>query len=237
MSQDLSHNKMTEMLCDELVPFACIVAYKNSKGNYYLETRTIDEYGRMGAGKPLTDKFISSIIKTLSVTTKEIDTSIRGVMPSNVLYCDTRIDNEKLVWYRPREKRCLFFTQNSGMPNGVLEVPAMLYCAERTKGLTVHCFKGSKPKGKLYKAPFFNTSDDHVCLGSAKLNYPEDRTFENVMKYWEDMYWKSEFAHILGDNPVTGNLATITKNCIENGLPFPEDQLIESKHRLEEYLK
>ncbi len=230
----MNQNKLTEMFCDDMVPFAGIIAYSNESGVCYLETRKIVD-GRMGAGKPLTDTFLAKLVKVLATNTKEIDTSIHGAIPSNILFCDTRIDNERLVWYRQREKRYLYFSSSAGMPNGLVEVPPMLYCVARKK-LVVHCFKGTRPKGKLYKAPFYNTSDEYVCLGSAKMKYPEERTFESIMKYWEDMYWRSEFAHILGENPVNGNLSTILKDCIANGTPFPEDQLVESKHKLNEYL-
>ncbi len=220
-----------------MLPFASIIAYESEGNICYLETRKIDRNGKMGAGKPLTETFLAKLVNVLATNTKEIDTSIHGVIPPNVLYCDTRIGKERLVWYRRREKRFLFFSESTGMPNGMVDIPPMLYCAERGKGLSVHCFKGNKPKGKLYLAPFYNTNDEYVCLGSAKKTYPDERTFENIMKYWEDMYWKSEFVHILGNNPVNGNLSVITKECITNGTPFPEELLVESKYRLEDYTK
>lgn len=233
----MSQNKITETLRVEMRPFASIIAYDTEIGVCYLEARKIDENGKMGAGKPLTDAFLAKIVKVLVTNTKEIDTSIHGMIPPNVLYCDTRIDNEKLVWYRQREKRFLYFSESAEMPNGMVEIPPMVYCAERGKGLSVHCFKGSKPKNKLYRAPFYNTSDKYVCLGSAKKAYPNEHTFENIMQYWEDLYWKSEFVHLLDGNPVNGNLSTILKDCISNGLPFPEDRLVESKYKLKDLLK
>lgn len=236
MNQEYQQNKATEMLLDEMKPYASIVAYKNSRGNYYLESHPIDEEGNLGAAKPLSCKFIGSLIKDLSETSEEIDTGLHGLIPANILYCDMRVGTDKIVWYRPREKRYIYFSESAGIPNGEMIVPPMVYCVRHNK-LSVHCFKGNKPKGKLYKAPFYNTSDESVCLGSAKTKTPRERTFENIIKYWEELYWNSEFVHILGENPVQGNLSTITKKCIMKGLPFPEDKLVKSKYRLEDLLK
>ena len=52
------------------------------------------------------------------------------------------------------------------------------------------------------------------------------------MKYWEHLFWESEFVHILGSNPIKGDLTQITRVCIESQAPFPEDVLIESKIKL-----
>ena len=74
--------------------------------------------------------------------------------------------------------------------------------------------------------------DGKVCLGSAKVDKPYELTFESVMRYWEKMFWASEFAHLLGGNPVKGNLSTITKNCISTGCKFPDSELIPVKQKL-----
>ena len=52
------------------------------------------------------------------------------------------------------------------------------------------------------------------------------------MKYWEHLFWESEFVHILGSNPIKADLTQITRVCIESQAPFPEDVLIESKIKL-----
>ena len=158
------------------------------------------------------------------------------MVPENVLYCDTRIGNEKIVWYRKPEDRILFFSEGLGIENGKMGVPGLIYCV-KGKNLSVYAFKGSKPKKMLYCAPFMNTSESGVCLGNSKVTFPEERTFENVMKYWETMFWQSEFSHILGDNPCLGNLATITKECIASGSAFPQDMLKPSKLKLQDLLK
>ena len=92
--------------------------------------------------------------------------------------------------------------------------------------------EAAKQKKVLFHAPFFNVGD-HVCLGSAKMQKPKKQTYKNWMQYWEDMFWKSEFAHILGANPINGNLSIITKECITSHKPFPTALLKRSKITLQ----
>ena len=56
-----------------------------------------------------------------------------------------------------------------------------------------------------------NVDESHVCLGNAKVEKPVDNSFTTIIDYWEKMFWGSDFSHILGPNPVKGNLAIITK--------------------------
>ena len=148
----------------------------------------------------------------------------------------TRVGNEKLVWYRKPEVRKLFFTKSLEIPDGDMRVPGLVYVASG-KQLRVLAFKGSKPKSVLYLAPFMNTDASHVCLGNSKVKTPDERTFTNVINYWETMFWQSEFSHILGENPCLGNLATITKDCILNGKPFPDNMLKQAKCKLQDLLR
>lgn len=103
--------------------------------------------------------------------------------------------------------------------------------------MSVYAFMGSKPKRKLYRAPFFNVYDDnHVCLGTAKAKKPKELTYKNIMTYWEQMFWGSEFAGLISANPVKGNLTTIMKQCIKTGCKFPVSELLPIKRTLEELL-
>lgn len=219
-------SKTIKTISDVFEPYASIIAYKTEGeyGNqsYYLEHRKIRN-GKMGVGKPLTEDMLRNIILKLKTTSDQLDLSIHGVVPSNVLYCDTRIESDRLVWWRGPEERYLYFQEGLEIPSGKMKVPGLVYEVRRN-GLMVYAFKGKKPSKLLYHAPFMNVSD-YVCLGNAKVKKPTERTFEKVIAYWEKMFWNSEFSHILGANPVNGNLATITKHCIESGDPFPEDAL------------
>lgn len=224
--------QINDLLTNSLRPKIAIIAYEDSHSNYYLERRDIVK-GKMQAGVPLSEECISGIVDTMYE--KQKDVSVHGVVPANMLYADSRKGHEKYVWYRSPEKRMMYFHEALDIPNGEMHVPGILYVV-RGESLAVYAFKGLRP-GKLYKAPFFNVDSTHVCLGSAKVTKPSEKTFESIIQYWEKMFWGSEFVHLLGGNPVKGNLSTITKNCILNGSKFPEAELISSKEKLETILK
>lgn len=227
-------NKLTSKISARLTPQMAIIVYGYEQ-SVYLEQRNI-ENGKMGAGRPLSKDCISQIVKAIAEDNEEMELGYRGVIPKNLLYADTTSGRTKLVWYNPPMKRMMYFTKSLGIPDGEVYVPGILYVAEDRK-LRVWSFKGKTPKDKLYIAPYFNVNDENICLGNAKVAKPRHLTFSESMEYWEQMFWKSEFSHILGGNPINGNLAVITKDCIETGKPFPSDVLIPSKHNLKEFLK
>lgn len=225
--------QINDILTDSLKPMMTIIVYKDAKRNYYLERRII-ENGKMQAGVPLSEECISGIMETMFEKRK--DSSVHGIVPTNLLFADSRKGHEKYVWYRKPEKRMMYFAGTLDIPNGEMFVPGLLYVAVGTS-LAVYAFKGRKPKSKLYRAPFFNVDSTHVCLGNAKVEKPSEKTFESIVQYWEKMFWGSEFVHLLGGNPVKGNLATLTKHCIQTGCKFPEDKLIPVNEKMENILK
>lgn len=230
-------SKVIKTITDIYQPFAAIVAYKTEDEyncGYYLEKRDIKD-GVMGAGQPLTEELMASLVRNVSASNPQLDKSLYGAVPENVLYCDTRMDKDKLVWYHGPEERNVFFIKSLNIPNGRMKVPGLLYKVEDGT-LSIYAFKGKKPKGELYRAPFMNTTEN-VCLGSAKVAKPAERTFANVIAYWEKMFWQSEFSHLSGQNPIKGNLALLTKRLIETGEPFPTDVLKPVSKKLKEILK
>ena len=213
------------MLNEKLEATDALVFYKSSLNDgAYVEHRTIRN-GAMCAGKPLEVDVIAKLLKTVDKyahgTTSMV--TLHGEIPENLLYASTSIDSYKLVWYRKPEKRMFYFSESLGIPNGEVLVPGLVYVTDGRK-LSIYAYKGQKPKRLLYQAPFFNTNTD-VCLGNGKLRKPKDQTYENWMTYWEELFWRTEFSHILGVNPVKGNLSTIMKECINGHKPFPLSSL------------
>ena len=236
-------SKFNDLLKSRLEPTDAILFYKptvkvGDKEGAFVEHRTI-EGGKMGAGKPLEIDTLAKMMKTVSkyVSKNTALVTLHGVIPPNLLYTNTDIDSHKLVWYRKPEKRMLYFNEKLGIQNGEMWVPGLVYVAEHRR-LSVYAFKGSAPKDVLYKAPFFNVYDGgNVCLGNAKVQKPKVHTFRDWMEYWEKMFWLSEFAAIIGSNPIKMNLALLTKECIETGKPFPTSQLVKSSVTLESILE
>lgn len=225
---------LKNILNNKLEATDALVFYKStmSNGGAYVEHRPIKN-GLMGAGAPLEVSVLSKMMKAVDKYAVDTTTMVmlHGVIPENLLYASGSIDSYRLVWYRKPEKRMMYFIESLGIQNGEMEVPGLVYSTDG-RGLKVFAFKGNKPKKVLFHAPFFNVSD-HVCLGSAKIAKPKDQTYQNWIQYWEDMFWKSEFAHILGENPIKGNLSLVTKECISGNKPFPAHLLKKSKYTLQ----
>lgn len=220
-------NDITKNLLEDLEPKMAIIVYESNMDIFYLERRDIDTDGNMGVGIPLTEDCLTDIVKGLSATEKDI---IHGSIPSCLLYADCRTGRNKYVWYRKEEKRMLYFSEQLGIGNGEMFVPGMVYSVSGN-ALSVYAYKGRlTDKSKLFRAPFFNVGAENVCLGSANVKMSDELTYDNIISYWEQMFWQSEFVHLLGGNPVKGNLSIITKHCIETGCRFPKEELIPCKN-------
>jgi len=192
----------------ELKPFVAIVGYKNDD-DYYFETHPIeksDEGFMMGVGSPLTVECMSDLASNFSA---EYSTTPHGRIPTTLLYFNNLTGQQKYVWYNPPQKRMMYFSRSLNIEDGEYFVPGIIYNADN-EHLSVYSFKGKKPVNELFQAPFFNVTDGKVCLGNAEIPYPENPTFIDFMKYWEDKFWRTEFSH-LGGNPVKGNLVLVTK--------------------------
>lgn len=229
---------LIDELKKKLEPKDALIFYECS-GDVYVEHRSISN-GRMGAGQPLDTNQLARMVKCAEKYAKEqnLISRIGGPVPKNLLYASTDTDMMKLVWWRAPEERKMFFSDAIGIPNGTMKIPGMVYSVKGTGTLSVWCFRGRKPRGVLYRAPFFNVyQDGHVCLGNSKTEKPRVNTFDEWMLYWEKMFWQSEFASLISENPVCGNLVTITKQCIEQHTPFPVDVMKRSRINLNELLK
>lgn len=223
---------LQDLMKAKIRPTDVLVFYKpsvNLGGEGYLVEHRKVKNGKMEAAHPLTIDDFSKLVATISSYAKKDAgrTALHGIIPPNLLYASSDLTSKRLVWWRPPEKRMVYFTKEAGIPNGEMWVPGLIYCAS-SGGLSLYAFKGRKPRNILYNAPFYNVNG-HVCLGSAKVRKPKIDTYEGWIEYWEAMFWQSEFSHILGGNPVKGNLAVITKKCIREGCQFPADVLVRSK--------
>lgn len=222
----------SDLLKSKLQPTDAIIFYKptikaGGKMGAFVEHRSVED-GKFGAGKPLEIETLANIMKTVSkyVHKNTMLVTMHGRVPSNLLYTSTSMESHKMIWWRGPEQRMMYFSDKLGIENGKMWVPGLIYVANGRR-LNVYAFKGKKPKDVLYMAPFFNIyTDGGVCLGSAKVQKPKENTFENWIAYWEDMFWKSEFAAIIGQNPVRQNLSLVTKKCIETGCQFPAGELV-----------
>lgn len=115
-------------------------------------------------------------------------------------------------------------------------VPAMLYIANG-KDMYVYALDSNErptTTSKIYKAPYHNIyADGKVCLGSAEVKKPE-KTYQAVMQYWEDLFWKSEFTQLNGTIIRTkSNINTLWKNNIKaEKKAWDNDELIREESNI-----
>lgn len=215
-------NKLTEDINIQLSPQAALIAYADKKNNsYFLELRNINKTGKMGTGRPVTVEFLDSLFAGFSETHNTIAS---GIVPKNLLFCDTRPGFNKFIWYNSPRKRMMYFTKSLNMENTTYNMPGVIYsvCNETMK---IYAYKGDDPTPdtELYAAPFFNIYDRGVCFGSSKLDKPLNLTFLEILEYWEKKFWASEFSH-LGENgnPTKSNLILVTKAAKNSEFNYKE---------------
>lgn len=226
-----THELLEDSKKNSFIPFMAMVAYKNPNDEVYIESHNINTKGRMLAGVPLSKACISELAGAFS---EEQSITPHGTIPSTMLYFDSRIGHRKYIWYQPPQKQMMFFHKKLNIPNGQYYIPGIVYVASGDF-LDLYAFTGNKPKDKLYKAPFFNTTSGSVCLGKANIEYPQNPTFTELITYWEKKFWLTEFTHLGGSmNPTKDNLVQVTKNSAE---AFDYGQLKEMEITLKDLLE
>lgn len=210
-------NGRTSTLMSTYKPQLSIVVYKSDR-DYYLESHDINEQGQVMGGKPLLQETIQEIVDVF-FDEKKNTANIKGLIPENML-CFTLLPggNYKMVWYRPAELRVMHFAPQLKITTGKTWVPAMIYVVIG-RGLSVFASRAnSRPieTTKIFRAPFHNVSEDgKVCLGNARVKKPKEKTYAALMKYWEDLFWLSEFSHFNGsDKPVKTDLDAVWKKLL-----------------------
>lgn len=212
-------------------PVLALVANKDNEGDYYIESHRIDAQGCMLEGVPLSKECITDLVGGFSAEYSNIPF---GMIPPNLLHADNRVGHNKYIWYNPPRQRMMYFRQDLNIENDFYYVPGVVYVVDNNS-LNIYAFKGKKPVNQLYKAPFFNVTGASVCLGNAKLDYPEEPSFSDILEYWEKKFWLSEFSYLGGNsNPTQNNLYLSTKKWKEQ---FDYTELILSNTTLKSLLK
>jgi PRTRC genetic system protein B len=204
-------NQRTELLTNNYKPVVAISVYRSTdetsgNGKYYLESHDINETGQIMQGKPLLQETIQDIVEVFFDERKNLS-NVTGMLPENLLsFVLLPGGKYKMVWFRPAEIKVIYFATALKISTAKSWVPAMVYVADNF-GLDVFALKtNARPKEttRLCYAPFFNVNTDGaVCLGNAKVKIPTEKTYTNLMKYWEDLFWLSEFTHVNGNDTKT----------------------------------
>lgn len=103
-------NQLTREISSVIYPKAVLIAYvSEDEKKHFLEMRAIDKKGNMGEGRPVTLEFMNDLVRNYS---EVHDSTPCGILPPNLLYCDTRKGSERYVWYNPPQRRMMYFVES-----------------------------------------------------------------------------------------------------------------------------
>ena len=227
-------------------PTNALVFYQNDERNIetYVEHFDMDKNGNPINAHPLTEREAETLAKALIVKTqKEKNQDFlkpKGILPTNILQINPNIENGSVIWYTKSMIRKFYFTENLEIPNGMAEVPAMLWFANK-RSLKIFALSSNRrptEKTHLFYAPFFNVYvDGNVCMGTVDVNIQNSNSLEEFTTKWEDYFFNSYFSHLMNEhNPINGNCVNLWKSLINNEKQFPKEALKNANRALKNLL-
>ena len=227
-------------------PTTALVFYQNDERNKdtYVEYFDMDKNGNPINAHPLTEREAKELLKALTINTqKEKNQDFlkpKGILPTHILHINPS-ENGSVLWFTKSMKRQLYFTENLEIPNGMAEVPAMLWLANK-RNLKIFALSSNlRPteKTSLFYAPFFNVYEDgNVCMGTVDVNIQNSNSLEEFTKKWEDYFFNSYFSHLMNEhNPIKGNCVSLWKNLVGTDNSFPKEVLKNANRILKNLLQ
>lgn len=225
-------------------PKSALVFYetKGTNTDIYVEHFDMDKNGNPINAHPLTEREAKVLVKSLQ-TEKDKDIAFlksNGILPTNILHINPNKDKGAVLWYTKAQRRQLYFVNGLDIPNGIAQVPPMIWYANKNSLSVFALASDRRPTEKtpLYFTPFFNIYEDgKVCMGSVNINIKNSASVEEFVGAWEDYFFNSYFSHLLGRNsPIKGNCVNLWKDLIQTGKPFPKEVLKKNNKTLENLL-
>lgn len=228
-------------------PTTALVFYQTNERNKdtYVEYFDMDKNGNPINAHPLSENEAKILAKSLTTKTqKEKNQDFlkpNGILSTRILQINPNAENGSAIWCTKSMKRQLYFTENLEIPNGMAEVPAMLWLANK-RSLKIFALSSNRrptEKTELFYAPFFNVYEDgNVCMGTVDVNIQNSNSLEEFIEKWEDYFFNSYFSHLMNENnPINGNCVSLWKSLINNDKPFPKEALKKANATLKNLLK
>ena len=213
-------------------PKSALVFYetKGTETDMYVEHFDMDSNGTPINAHPLTVKEANVLVKSLQ-TDEEKNTAFlkpKGILPTNILHINPSAEKGTVLWYTKTQQRKLYFVDSLGIPNGMSQVPPMLWLASKSS-LTVFALAYDRrptEKTPLHYAPFFNIYEKgNVCMGTVSIDIKNSTSVEEFIQAWEHYFFNSYFSHSLCENVARKNIVTLWKDLINTDKPFPKEVL------------
>jgi len=210
----------------------------------YVEYFDMDKNGNPINAHPLTEKEAKTLVKALNTKTQKEKSKDflkpKGILPTNILQINPS-ENGSVLWFTKSMKKQLYFTENLEISNGMAEVPAMLWFANKRSLKIFALSSNQRPTEKtpLFYAPFFNVYENgNVCMGTVDVHIQNSTSLEEFIKNWEDYFFNSYFSHLMNEhNPIKGNCVNLWKSLINVDKPFPKEALKKANRTLKNLLQ
>ena len=178
----------------------------------------------LGAGRPLTREALEAICRAV----------LPGMAGNLDFFDGTALASSGTLygpdlWWIPPKVRPIFFAGQIKMRGGSAPWPALILSAHHNH-LSIWAIKGSSRPAldtPLCIAPFFNMTEESICLGNAK--HPKRN---NDYDGWEKALFKSAFSEERKEQRISGEelLSHFWKELIiAKAKAFPEKRLLPSK--------
>lgn len=226
-------------------PTNALVFYQNNQGSKdtYVEHFDMDKNGNPINAHPLTEREAKELIKALTINIQKEKNQdflkLKGILSTHILHINPS-ENSSVLWYTKAMKRQLYFTENLEIPNGMAEVPAMLWLANK-RSLKIFALSSNRrptDKTELFYAPFFNVYENgNVCMGTVDVHIQNSTSLEEFTTKWEDYFFNSYFSHLMNEhNPINGNCVNLWKSLINVDKLFPKEALKQANRTLKNLL-
>lgn len=236
-------NNIAENFGTLYYPKSALVFYETAgtDTDMYVEHFDMDKNGMPINAHPLTVKEANVLAKALQTDEEKSKAFLKpkGILPTNILHINPS-EKGTVLWYTKPRQRQMYFVNGLGIPNGVAQVPPMLWFANKSNLAVFALATDKRPTDKtaLYYAPFFNIYEDgKVCMGTVTIDIKNSASVEEFIKAWESYFFNSYFSHLLGSHsPIKGNCINVWKDLIGTGKPFPKEVLKKNNKTLKNLL-
>lgn len=190
------------------VPQCFLMVYKTNEGEYYLEggdvlhNRQTNQY-TLGVTKPVDELFLSELVDAIKQDHFE-PLKWKGFIPKNVLYCDASKREPKLIWYQEPKHMYLYFSDETKIESALYRMPPLIFKLEQSELFVYRLSTDDvNPDVLLYHLPLPNIYEDaKICLGEAKSKRRKNKTLDDVMQFYIDVFYKTEFNSLHHEIPL-----------------------------------
>lgn len=214
----------------DFLPEKILKVYKSGTNNYYIEVHPVyNKKGKLaiGAGQPLTKKTLHKLIGVAMSDSTENIWWENPIMPQHLLSFCSEKHKRHIMWWRPKGKINMLFSEGMKLTSGLISMPAMFFFVHLDK-IRIFALKENKRpilSTKLYHAPLLNViQDNQLCWGNVSNETHDILPIDKELLMWENYLWNSKFSHAGSAITSKKPIMEIYKSLCE-GKPFPMSEL------------